>query len=92
MIQNVAGLLANIFSIGSLLNRIDDYFVSAQVFSFVIFFIVNSINFIDLKMDKWKVHKRFVDTRGEPNDQNAIEYKLLNWLDELKNDEHYGAK
>ena len=42
-------------------------------------------------MDKWKVHKRFVDTRGEPNDQNAIEYKLLNWLDELKNDEQYGA-
>ena len=53
--------------------------------------IFTCIFFIDFKMDNWKVQKRFVDTRAETEDKNEIEYKLLNWLDQLKNDKHYGA-
>ena len=87
MIQAVAGLLFDMFSGRGLFNDIDEYFASTQVFACLF----TCIFFIDFKMDNWKVQKRFVDTRAETDDKNEIEYKLLNWLDQLKNDKHYGA-
>ena len=39
-------------------------------------------------MDHWKIRKRFVDTRASKNDEEDIEYRLVNWLQQLQKDQN----
>ena len=39
-------------------------------------------------MDHWKIRKRFVDTRAANNDEEDIEYRLVNWLNQLQKDQN----
>ena len=35
-------------------------------------------------MDHWKIRKRFIDIRAINNNEDDIEYRLVNWFQELQ--------